>query len=236
MKAKDIILLHGWGGTYDSLKELGDFLSKNTGYNVHKVEMPGHGKTPEMDTPWGMKEFTSWLREIINKKELASYVLLGHSFGGKIILEGVSSKLLKPEAIVLLDANGIKPRNSIKKSFFRYAAKILKPISSLILKGKIRYWFYRIFVGEVDYVKTSKNVKESFKIFNEQHYDDVLAMIDLPTLIIWGKNDTVTPLWMGKKMNENIKNSKMIVLDGTHGLPRQKPAEVGQHIIEFLNG
>lgn len=235
MNNKHIILLHGWGGTRESLEGLDKYLSNNTDFVIHRTEMPGHGSTPQMQKAWRMKDFSDWLSEYIKEERIKDYVLIGHSFGGKLILEGVINGSLKPSRIVLIDANGIKPLNSIKKLFFRTLAKILKPISSVFLRGKLRYYFYRFVVGEVDYAKTSKKLKESFKLFNEENYDEKLGLVTIPTLIVWGKNDKVTPLWMGKKMNQNIKNSKMIVMEGTHGLPRKNPSVVGKYISEFLN-
>ncbi|MCA9381452.1 alpha/beta hydrolase [Candidatus Dojkabacteria bacterium] len=224
-----LILLHGWGGSRKSLAALTDELSSK--YFCHILEMPGHGSTPEMNFPWEMVDYASWLEEYLQENDISSYSLLGHSFGGKIILEAVSSGLLKPEEIILIDSNGIKPKNSLKKTFFKLIALIYRPFRNSILGEAIKKYIYKYIIRESDYVKTSGMLKESFKLFNEQHYDTKLQNISVPTIIIWGKDDAVTPLWMGQKLNSGIAGSKLFVIDGTHGIPLQKPHEVAEIIL-----
>ncbi|MCA9386501.1 alpha/beta hydrolase [Candidatus Dojkabacteria bacterium] len=224
-----LILLHGWGGSKNSLAELSSKLEEK--YVCHVLEMPGHGTTPSMDFPWEMRNYATWLDKYLKSNMIEEYTLLGHSFGGKIILEAVTSGILKPNEIILIDSNGIKPKNSLKKNIFKFLSTIFNPLLNSDIGQLIKKFVYRFIIREVDYAKTSGMIRESFKIFNEQHYDSKLQNISIPTIIIWGKDDKVTPLWMGKKLNEGIKNSKLFVIDGTHGVPLKSPNEVAEIIL-----
>jgi pimeloyl-ACP methyl ester carboxylesterase len=56
-------------------------------------------------------------------------------------------------------------------------------------------------------------------------------MIDVPTLIIWGKDDTQTPLADGKTFNNLIPNSQLQIIDGGHFIHQEKPNEVASLIL-----
>lgn len=227
----DLILLHGWGGSANSLKELSTYLSKT--FNVHVLEMPGHGDTDQMNEPWNMAKFSEWLTDYLNKNNIENFHLLGHSFGGKIILDITSNKLLNPKSCILINANGVKPKNSLKKKTFKFLSTLSKPLQNLPLFNNFRKLFYKYIIREADYVRTAENVRESFKLFNEEHYDDKLENIDVETHIIWGKEDRVTPLWMGQILHNQIKNSTFDVIEGTHGIPLKKAEEVANIILNY---
>jgi pimeloyl-ACP methyl ester carboxylesterase len=234
MNKKSIIFLHGWGGSKNSLLKLAEY-TQIAGYENIVLEMPGHGTTPEMDKPWAMKDFVNWLYKKLRENEISEYILVGHSFGGKIILAGLEYGELKPEKIILIDANGLFHRNSLKKKFWKSLSRFARLFEKFPFFNKFRLFFYRIFIGETDYAKTSKNVRESFKLFNEEFFDQTLKRIEVPTLIVWGRNDQVTPLWMGEKMHSKIKDSELVVFEDTHGLPIKQPEKVSKEIIKFIN-
>ncbi len=228
-----IVLLHGWGGTRESLAALANELIKGN-YQTLILEMPGHGETQKMDKPWNMKDFATWLKDNLDERSLQNYILVGHSFGGKIILESVIEGILSPVKIFLINISGIKPKNTFKKELFRFLSKVSKPFSTLPFSNSIKKIIYKYVIREQDYANTSGNLKETFKIINEEHYGDKLKKISIPTIIIWGKEDKVTPIWMGRKINNEIPNSKFIEMDGTHGLPLKKPKEVALQIINNI--
>ncbi len=229
----NFVLLHGWRGSSKSLEALSKELEKE-GHKTLILEMPGHGNTPAMMEPWNMERFSKWANALIVQSGFINYVLVGHSFGGKIILEGVTNGILTPKKIVLIDSNGIKPRNSVKKALFKSGSTLLSPVLNTSLGKPIRKILYKYVIREADYEKTSGNLRESFKIFNEENYDEKLKKITIPTIIIWGTEDKVTPLWMGEKLNGGIRGSKLIKLKGTHGLPLKNPKVVALEIIKNL--
>jgi pimeloyl-ACP methyl ester carboxylesterase len=231
----NIFLLHGWGGTANSLRPLANELT-TLGYNTKVLELPGHGNTPSMSKPWSMNDFALWLKKQVgeNKEPL---VLIGHSFGGKTILEALINNLLNPKKIVLINISGIKPKNSFKIFFWGTLSKLFKlidkkPFSKIL--HPLKTIVYKKVIRETDYFKASGNLKESFKLINKEFYEEELRNIKTDALLIWAKHDASTPLWMGKKLNELLKNSKIVELEGTHGLPLYHPAIVAKEIDKFL--
>ncbi|MDQ7020711.1 MAG: alpha/beta hydrolase [Candidatus Dojkabacteria bacterium] len=158
-----IFLIHGWGGSKKSLTPL----EKNLiikGYKTINLELPGHGDSPEMNIPWNMKNFANWLESNIG--ETKDYILVGHSFGGKTIIKSIIENITTPNKIVLIDTNGIQPRNSFKRKVWKLIAKLKVLLKVFPFSEKIKYFVYRYIIGEVDYYKTKdkKNLRASFQI------------------------------------------------------------------------
>jgi pimeloyl-ACP methyl ester carboxylesterase len=70
-----------------------------------------------------------------------------------------------------------------------------------------------------------------------QNLGDKLHQIAAPTLLIWGKQDQVTPAFVGEKFNELIENSKLVFVDECgHAPMMEKPDVFNGHLEEFLKG
>ena len=62
-----------------------------------------------------------------------------------------------------------------------------------------------------------------------------LHRIDVPTLLVWGKDDTITPQFVGEKFNELIKNSELVLMDKCgHAPMMEKPDEFNAALADFL--
>lgn len=235
MSTENIVLLHGWGGSKKSLKSLGKKL-EDFNYKVHILEMPGHGETPEMNTPWTMNDFSNWLSKHLTENSLQNPILIGHSFGGRIIIDTLIKKKADPSKVVLIDASGIKPKNSVKRFFWKRISNLSKKVlnENKAYSRTIRKIAYKTLIRESDYVKLNSNMRKTFENINNEFYNDLVWKIKTKTLIIWGNKDKTTPLWMGIFLNKKIKNSRLEVLNGSHSLPLKHPEEVAKLINDFL--
>jgi pimeloyl-ACP methyl ester carboxylesterase len=72
-------------------------------------------------------------------------------------------------------------------------------------------------LGSSDYKNSSGIMREVFINSIHTYYDDNLCEINIPTLIYWGEKDKETPLYMGRRLQKEIINSKLkIVKNGDH--------------------
>jgi pimeloyl-ACP methyl ester carboxylesterase len=63
-----------------------------------------------------------------------------------------------------------------------------------------------------------------------------MSDIKIPVLLIWGKNDQLTPIWQAEIMNKKITNSKLIIVsNGNHNLALLQPNTTAKIIGQFLN-
>lgn len=226
-------LLHGWGGSTASLKSL-ELLLGEMSDSIHNIEYPGFGDMKELKKILHLKDYSDFLYKTINdlNPEKRPTVLIGHSFGGKMILDLLSKENPNVLKAFIINASGIKPKQTLKLILLKRLA-----IFKFLLRIKIlRKIFYKFIVRESDYLKTNGYLKETFKNVINEHLDGKLSKINSKVVIIWGENDVVTPLYMAKKFKNSLRNSKLFIVKNTgHSLPLKHPEEVFKIIQSEIN-
>ena len=80
-----MVILQGWGtdmGLYDSVAEaLSDRM------RVVQFDFPGFGGTPEPPEAWPVKRYAQWFLHLMEALKIQEASLMGHSYGGRVIIE-----------------------------------------------------------------------------------------------------------------------------------------------------
>jgi pimeloyl-ACP methyl ester carboxylesterase len=215
-----LLLLHGWGSDAQSLAKLQEHLAKK--FTTYAIDLPGFGLSNAPEAIWGGPEYADLIAQFINAIGIANPVLIGHSFGGKIIINLVARNLIKAKKIVLISSSGVRlPRPlslSLKVCFFK-ATKILArlPIMRNILGS--RFELYKKKFGSDDYRNASGRMKSILvKVINED-VTSLLSAIKTPALLLWGDMDASTPLRAGQIMQKMIAGSKLSIFSGSGHFP-----------------
>ena len=166
------------------------------------------------------------------------FVLIGHSFGGRIAIKYAVKYPQKIEKLIMTGAAGIRHPLSIKKKMFFTLAKIGKMLFSLpginILDKYAKILLYKA-TKEKDYNNASPRMKEVMKNVIGEDLRPILNQIKTPTLLLWGRDDRSTPLSDGNTMHDSIENSEMRIIDhANHSLPYQKPEEFAKSVLQFI--
>lgn len=235
---QSVILLHGWGGSINSLANLQELLSERN-LNVYNMDLPGFGESEKPEQALSMEDFIIYLDRFIKELKIDKPILIGHSFGGKLAMAFSLKKKELISKIILINTSGINPKNSLKRTMFLVPAKIFGVVFNLPgfskLKPIVRSIFYKLVVRERDYLKASEQQQETMKNVLKENLDNRIASIDLPTLLVWGEKDTQTPVWMGEKISRLIPGARLeVVKDATHGLPLKQPDIVADIIFNYL--
>lgn len=194
--------MHGWGGSKQSFAALSDALSSR--YNVTLLDFYGFGETPSSAKPLFVRDYAEAVVEILDKEGIEKATFVGHSFGGRVALVLGSEFKERVEKLVLIDAAGVPPKRGIRYKFRVFLHKFLKKLKLRGLKGSS------------DYAALSEIDKATFRNIVNEDLTPCLPEISAETLILWGKDDKDTPLYMAKILNEKIKNSGLTVLEGGH--------------------
>jgi pimeloyl-ACP methyl ester carboxylesterase len=213
-QGKNVLLLHGWGANIDTMLPIFNHLKDR--FKVYAVDLPGFGQSDKPKEVWGNFEYADIIKKFIGKMEMDNVILIGHSHGGRIsiILANRYPELIKK--MVLIDSAGLIPKRSLKYYFKVYTFKILKTLYSALFfwtdKNKRMEKFYKRF-GSTDYRQADGIMRKIMVKVINQDLRPLLQGIKASTLLIWGENDTATPLYMGKIMEKEIKDSGLVVLD-----------------------
>lgn len=211
-----IVLLHGWGSNIKLFANLIDLLSKK--YKVVAMDMPGFGESTEPPSAWCVDDYVNFVIDFLKDYNTDKVMLLGHSFGGRVIIKLNSRENLpfKITKVILVDSAGILPPKSNKKSFRTYYYKAGKAILSTGIAQKLApdaLENFRKKMGSADYAAASPLMRQVLvKVVNED-LEPLLPNIKCPTLLVWGVNDTATPLSDGEKMEKLIPDAGLVKLE-----------------------
>ena len=125
---KTAVILQGWGTDhrmYDSAAS-----AINGGYRVVQFDFPGFGGSDEPREPWNVDAYADFFCKLMEKLQIKKASLIGHSYGGRVIIKLASRQSLPFEIdkIVLIDSAGILPERTFKQKFNIKKYKVLKKI------------------------------------------------------------------------------------------------------------
>ena len=231
---KDLILLHGWGTNLHTFDPIANELAKE--FKIYKLDFPGFGESDPPKSVWGVENYTNFIEKFVQDNNINNPIIIGHSFGGRVALLYASRN--EVSKLILIDAAGVKPKRTLKYFFKVYSYKIYKNFLPLLI-GKTRanknLYQYRKRVGSGDYNNSTGIMRNVLvKVVNED-LKHVMPKIKAPTLLIWGENDTATPIKDAKIMEQRIKDCGLVILKNAgHFSFLDKPYEVSLIINSFL--
>lgn len=216
--------MHGYLSCKESFIKQIRFFERD--YEVFAFDFKGFGDNKGMEYPYSLDDYVIETKEYFYKKGLKSPSVIAHSFGGRVAIKSAYTDKNFFSKIVLTGSAGLKPKKTLSKEI---KTKTFKVLSKFIKKERLRSFYSK------DYLSLDDVMKESFiKIVNE-HLDNLLGGIYNKTLIINGKNDRETPLYMAKRLNLGIKNSKLVIIENAgHFCFIDKSDKFNMEVREFL--
>ncbi|MBO5851397.1 MAG: alpha/beta hydrolase [Clostridia bacterium] len=194
---------------------------------VIAIDITGFGQSKKMAYAYSLDDYVFDVLSVINELKLVKYDILAHSFGGRI---AVKLALLdkRVNKLILTGSAGLKPKRKLSFYFKVYLYKLLKRV----FKVKNLNNF-----GSLEYKMLNGVEKQSYvKIVNE-FLDAQISKIKNKALLIFGENDSETPLYLARRFNKKIINSQFYKVKGAgHFCFVEKPYEFNVVMLEFLNG
>ncbi len=233
----DILLLHGWGSSNIVYKNISNLLSPS--YRLTAPDFPGCGGSETMAEPWDLETYAEFVLELIEKLGLQNPILVGHSHGGRVILKLCGEGRLNPPKIILLDSAGLIPKKSFKQKMRASSFKTIKKVLSLPIINKHSAPLLekaRRHYGSADYNAAPAVLRRTLVNLVNTDLRHLLPNIKSPTLLIWGENDTATPLSDAKIIESLISDSGLCVIKNAgHFAFCEQPYQAGAIIKSFLS-
>lgn len=219
----DLYIIHGWTYTVEPWQKTLEILKEN-GINVKMLNVPG--LTKESKKEYTIYDYMKWADQEIPNGAIA----LGHSNGGRILLNLCAAKPEKLKYLILLDSAGIY-EPSIKKKIISGLAKVGKPLKKIPLVDKV---FHRI-TGSTDYSKAPANMKVTLANMLESDKTLDLTKVETKTFILWGKKDTTTPPRQATAMYEKLPNAELkFYANWTHAPYISNPEELARALTALI--
>ncbi len=214
-QGKPVLILHGWGASIDAVRPIMNCMAQ-LGHEAVALDFPGFGESDEPREPWGVPEYAAVTRRFIDAVGLYGCDLICHSFGGRVTILLASEDEALFGRLVLVDAAGIRLPKPLSYHCRVYAYKLGKRLAkigwidrALHLSEKQRN------AGSADYRALRSDVmRATFTRVVNQDLTGRLDKIKNETLLVWGDQDTDTPLAYAEIMKKRIPNSGLALLEG----------------------
>ena len=226
---KTLLLLHGWG--VDSREFEGLMKEFSASYRVVAPDLPGFGTSGDPTGVWGVDEYAAWVLEFMDALKIDRAVFLGHSFGGRLAIRIASDPATagRIDRLILTGSAGLRHKRPLKG---RIRGWMFRTLSKLF--PNLREKFARKFASR-DYLAASPLLRQCLVKVVNLDLAPRLPHIQQPTLLVWGRNDTETPVADGYTMKDLIPGSRLEVLENAgHFAFVNKPDEFTRLMKEFL--
>lgn len=228
-----IVVLHGLFGALSNFKDVLQHFSSN--YRVVIPIMPLY-TLPVLST--NVESLMKHIRDFIEFKEYKKVNLLGNSLGGHVALVYSSKYPDKVDSLTLTGSSGLY-ENTMGQSY-------PKKGNIDYVRERVQYTFYD------PKTATDELVEECYAIVNDRaktlkilslaksairhNMAKDLPNMKMPTCLIWGKQDTVTPPEVGEEFNALMPNSELFWMDKCgHAPMMEKPEEFNRIYSAWLN-
>lgn len=234
-----VVLLHGWGRSKEDFDQLtADLAAGGLRAAFLQVDLPGFGgSTLRTADGYSLDDYCQSLEHLFEKLNVKRAVLIGHSFGGRIAIKLAATHPQRVEQLVLIAAAGI-PRRSLWLKLIAVGVLLWKLATAGLRDTRlIRRLTYTLtpFVASEDYRTAPPQLRETLKKIIREDLRPAATLIRAPTLLIWSREDEVTPLAVGQAYQALIGNSRLEIIEGVGHFPFLKhPDKCSRIIASFL--
>ncbi|MGD8406214.1 MAG: alpha/beta hydrolase [Anaerolineales bacterium] len=228
-----VLLLHGAGGSHLSWPPQ---IRRLTGQRIFALDLPGHGKSDGVGMQ-DIDEYAKSVYEFMKSVHLSNVVVVGISMGSAIAM---SLALTYRKRVIGLGLIGSGAKLRVAASTLEGAANssTFLPVVETVIENS--------YGSNVDPRVKELAVQQMAETRRAVLYGDFLACdafdvmervdkIDIPTLIICGSQDRMTPPSRSTYLHEHIEGSQMHILEGTgHMAMIEQPEMVAGLLAEFV--
>jgi pimeloyl-ACP methyl ester carboxylesterase len=199
------------------------------------LTLPGH---PEGQFRTSIEGYADWVHDYVLQHKYSSPVIAGHSMGGGVaqtyalkypkdvkalVLIGTGARLrVRPDFLNLIQAGIDQPPDYVKG--------FLEP-----MYGTVEPWLRDRVIEKIAEVGARVQLND-FQCCDKFDIMDKIESIKLPTLIICGTQDDMTPVKYSQYLASKIEGSRLVIIEGaTHMVFMEKPQEVNKSIEDFLS-
>jgi pimeloyl-ACP methyl ester carboxylesterase len=234
-----VLLVHGLGSRAEDWSTVMPQL-KNAGFHVYAIDLLGYGRSARpKDAAYSIPQEAGVVEKFLAQQRLQKVDLVGWSMGGWVAARVALDQPERIGRLVLCDAAGIRFTPNFTIFDFepttipavRRLYRLLMPqpaeLPEFLAHDMVQKFYSQNWVVD-------RSARSMFQ--GNDLLDGKLGALQMPTLIVWGKQDHLIPLATGVAMHAQIPNSVLEIYDGCgHLAPGQCANRVGPRLIDFLS-
>lgn len=233
-----VLALHGWARTHSDFDAVLAPAPEAGGrtdpeLDAIAVDLPGFGSTPAPPEPWGSAEYADAVAAVLDDM-VSPVVVLGHSFGGRVALQLAARRPAQVGAVVLTGVpNLVASPGSVSKAPAPF--RLLRALHGIGLVSNGRMEAARQRFGSADYRNAEGVMRQVLVKSVGEHYEEQLEVIACPVTLVWGDDDTASPLSVAKAAMTRLADATLIVAPGAgHLTPLTVPGVLRTALEERL--
>jgi len=231
-QGEPLVLLHGLFGALSNWESVVNHFSSR-----FRVIIP---VMPIYDMPLseaGIDGLVDFIQGFLTWKGISNFTILGNSLGGHVGLVYTLRNPANVKRLILTGSSGLF-ENGMGGSYPKRG-------SLEYIRERVAYTFYDPATATEDLIQevfeTTKSIQKCLRIVaiaksaQRHNLAGDLHQISIPTLLVWGLNDTITPPEVGHEFNKLIPNSELRFIDKCcHAPMMERPAVFNQYVDHFL--
>lgn len=231
-----VLFLHGLFGTPDHWRTVMERLADQ--YRVIAPQLPVDPKPGRRKN--GIRaicELSDQVVQFVETLSVGPLVVCGNSLGGLVAIDLCSRKPDFAEGLVLAGSAGLFERSPIRglrskptKQFVRTTVRGIVHEPCLVTDQLVDQWHDSLM--DRDYVRFVLRIARATR---DRSVEKELPNLKLPTMIIWGREDAITPPSTGEEFQRRIQGSKLRFIENCGHAPNwEQPEQFAQVLDEFL--
>jgi pimeloyl-ACP methyl ester carboxylesterase len=243
-----LILIHGSCGWLYGFRNNIPALAKN--FSVYALDMPGNGYTVPVckDPEYDLDMMSRAILNFMDAKKIERATLIGHSSGGGWSLHFASLHPERLDKLILIDSNGfnIPEKLTFKLFYIPIVGELFANFFTIddVRKGYQDAFYNKSLIDDTMIHEAMTpltfyhNRKAQYISIRNQNWaitENALPDINIPTLIIWGKNDQYLDYSLAYRFEKILPNVRVVILDKCgHSAHEEQPDKVNQLMLDFL--
>jgi len=250
-----VVLVHGLNshaaGWYEQIKVLKDK------YHVVSFDLPGFGKSSRQNKLYSPTNFAKFVHHVVKKYVDRPFYLIGHSMGGAISLRYSAMHPEYVKRLILADVGGVLHEYAFAKSVAFKWVNWLKKVSYATIPGLENipgmHEIANMVFQNLEWLPV--NIRDALRIpelrniilngnsipiagaaVSTEDFSGTIRNNKIPTLIIWGAYDLITPIRTGRILETRMPNAYLEVLSrSAHSTMSDQPTEFNNLVLAHLN-
>jgi pimeloyl-ACP methyl ester carboxylesterase len=249
----DLVLVHGLSGSWQNWLENIPFLAQH--HRVLALDLPGFGASPMPSWEISIERYGRLLVEFCDALSAENVVVIGNSMGGFVSAEAAIKSPGRFEKLALVSAAGVSHAR-MRREPAEMAGRLSTAASPIVLRFQergllrpgIRHWAFRMLFHYPTRIRREL-IWEFFmngagkpgflpSIGALMGYDilDRLEEVDIPALVVWGRNDRIVRPADALEYAERLGNSRLVIFDKTgHVAMAERPVRFNRLLKAFLD-
>jgi pimeloyl-ACP methyl ester carboxylesterase len=243
-----LVLLHGLAGNWQSW--LANLSALSAHHRVIAIDLPGFGHSALCTGAITMEGYADTVVELLDRLGIDRATLIGNSMGGLITIEAAARHPERIAAAILVCSGGI-PLTGWRHRLV--VIPLLLTLHNLLRHVGLRRWALarpwrmRLLAGGIVHRPREVPAPLLSEALSGLGAPGVTAALraglgydarrraprlTCPTLLLWGREDRVVPLWMGEELHALIPHSRLVVWDGVGHCPMLEAPERFDELVE----